>query len=121
VTYLGLDASPSPVRPGQTLTLVHYWRVDDILFDWDVFIHLHPRGGQRFNGDHVPVAGLHPIARWKKGQIVRDAHTVEIPDDVEEEIQVLVGMYRGPGRIEVLSGPSLPDDRVIAAVLPVEP
>jgi hypothetical protein len=121
VTYLGMDANPVPVRPGEPLTLIHYWKVDDILFDWEVFVHLKPHGMARFNADHVPMQGLYPSSMWKNGQIIRDEQTIDMPEGIEKNIQVLVGLYRGNSRLKVAIGPSLSDGRIVAAVLPVEP
>ena len=120
VTYVGLDADPVPVVPGRPLSLVHYWRVDRLVFDWEVFVHVVPTAGAaRINGDHVPVSGLHPASRWERGQIVRDEHEVEIPATVTGSVSVLVGLWHGSRRIEVESGPEDVDGRVIAATLPV--
>jgi hypothetical protein len=120
VTYLGLDASPVPVVPGARLVLVHYFRVADIVFDWDVFVHLVHGGRSRLvNADHVPVGGLYPAWRWKKGQIVRDEQVVTLPADVEGSLKVYVGLFRGRERIEIRSGPGDRLSRVLAATLPV--
>jgi hypothetical protein len=121
VTYLGLDAHPLPVRPGGTLTLVHYFRVERLLFDWELFVHLDRTDGRgRINADHVPVDGLLPARRWRRGWIVRDEHTVDLPGTLREELVVYVGLYRGQERLEVREGPRDDGDRVRAAVLAVE-
>lgn len=121
VTYLGLDASPDPARPGEPLTLVHYMQVQDIIFDWEMFVHVQPRKGAGLvNADHVPIHGLFPSSRWRKGQILRDEHVLQVPPGARGELQVLVGLYHGTGRIPVASGPADDQGRVVAAHIVLE-
>ena len=121
VEYLGLDVSPEVVVPGKPFKLTHYWKVLEPVTDWRIFVHLNdPQQARFINADHAPIGGRYPAAQWKRGEIIRDEHTVNLPKDWQyPQVVVYTGMFRGDMRMKI-RGPQDKEDRVIAAVLPVK-
>jgi hypothetical protein len=89
--------------------------------DWKIFVHLNDPEQARFiNADHTPVGGRYPAAHWKRGEIIRDEHTVSLPKDWQyPQVVVYTGLFRGDMRMKI-QGPQDQQDRIIAAVLPVK-
>ena len=123
VVYLGLDADQVPIEPGKDVTLTHYWKlVASPGRDWKTFTHLNGGGaGKNFiNADHAPVKGKYPVSSWKPGEIIRDQHTIRLPAGWSApNVEVYVGLWRGPTRMTVKTGPHDAEGRVLAAVIPV--
>jgi hypothetical protein len=124
VLFLGIDADPVPVEAGKDLKLTQYFKVVAPPGDgWRTFTHLEGPGKQNYvNADHTPVEGKYPVSAWKAGDIVRDVHTVRVPDGWSfPALEVYVGLWRGAERLPVKSGPHDAEGRVLAASLPVRP
>lgn len=120
VEYLGLDVEPEEVIPGKPVKLTHYWKVNEPVSDWRIFVHLNDPGQVRFiNADHAPVGGRYPAAQWKRGEIIRDQHTVSLPKDWQfPQVVIYTGLFRGDMRMKI-QGPQDKEDRVLAATLTV--
>ncbi len=122
VTFLGLDADPLPAEAGKDLRLTQYFKVKASLGDgWKTFTHVEGPGKQNYvNADHVPVDGKYPVSAWKPGDIIRDIHTVRIPDGWSFPVlEVYVGLWRGQDRMPIKSGPHDGEGRVLAASIPI--
>jgi hypothetical protein len=122
VVYLGTDVDPLPAEGGKDLKLTEYWRVVTPPGDgWKTFTHVEGPGKQSYiNADHVPIEGKYPAGVWKAGDIIRDAHTVHLPDGWSSPlVEVYVGLWRGATRMPVKSGPHDNEGRVLAASIPV--
>jgi len=121
VTYLGLDVDADVIMPTKPFTLTHYWKVKDYVDGFKVFTHL--SGGKKkgfVNADHDPVNGKFKPDRWAPGDIIRDTHTVTIPGDWKQpHVTIYTGLFKGKKRMKV-TGPSGGDNRVKAAVIPVD-
>jgi hypothetical protein len=123
VIYLGLDVEPQPVEPGKPVKLTHYWKSIASPGDgWKTFTHIEGPKNQSFiNADHGPVGGKYPVSQWKPGEIIKDEHTVTLPASwAFDTMVVYTGLWRGPTRLTVKSGPSDGSGRVIAANIPVK-
>ena len=94
ITMVGWELKGTP-KKGETFDLVMYFRVDQPVHgDWKVFVHLESPGKRRQPFDHYGVGGLYPIANWKKGEIIRDTVTIQIPGDWPDGgTQILVGFF----------------------------
>ena len=122
VVYLGLDVDHVPIEPGKDVTLTHYWKlVSPPGQDWKTFTHLNGGAGKSFiNADHSPVKGKYPVGSWKAGEIIRDQHTVRLPVGwAAPSVEVYVGLWRGPNRMTIKTGPHDADGRLLAATIPV--
>jgi hypothetical protein len=121
VTYLGLDVDPEVITPGKPFKLTHYWKVIEPVTDWRIFVHLNDPEQARFiNTDHTPIGGRYPVSHWKRGEIIRDEHTVNLPKDWRfSQVVVYTGLFRGEMRMKI-HGPQDKEDRIIAATLPVK-
>jgi hypothetical protein len=121
VEYLGLDVEPELVVPGKPLKLTHYWKVNQPITDWRIFVHLNDPQQVRFiNADHTPVGGRYPASQWKRGEIIRDQHTVSLPKDWQfPQVIIYTGLFRGDMRMKI-QGPQDKEDRVLAATLTVK-
>ena len=82
VVFLGLDVDPLPAEAGKDLKLTQYWKVVTAPGDgWKTFTHVEGPGKQNYvNADHTPIQGKYPVSAWKAGDIIRDIHTVKLPD-----------------------------------------
>ena len=122
VVYLGLDVSPAVAEPGKELKLTHYWKLILSPGDgWRAFTHIEGPKNQSFvNADHVPVGGKYPVSQWKAGEIIRDEHTITVPATwTHESLIVYTGLWRGPTRLAVKTGPNDGQNRIVAATIPV--
>ena len=121
VEYLGLDVEPEVIIPGKPIKLTHYWKVNQPVTDWRIFVHLNDPGQVRFiNADHTPIGGRYPAAQWKRGEIIRDQHTVSLPNDWQfPQVVIYTGLFRGDMRMKI-QGPQDKEDRVLAATLTVK-
>jgi hypothetical protein len=121
VTYLGMDVDTDTVTPGKAFTLTHYWKVNEpVTDDWRLFIHLEAPSNKtsHLNADHVPINGKYPVHSWKKGDIIRDIHRVSVPGTWKADaVEIYVGLWKGPLRLKVTSGPHDTENRILAAKL----
>ncbi len=123
VVYLGMDVEPAVAIPGKELRLTHYWKAVASPGDgWRVFTHIEGPNHQAFiNADHGPVGGKYPVSQWKAGEIIRDEHTITLPASwTHDTVTVYVGLWRGPTRLTVKSGPNDGSGRVLAATIPAK-
>jgi len=123
VVYLGLDVEPATVEPGKELRITHYWKsVASPGEGWKTFTHVEGPNHQSFiNADHGPVAGKYPVTQWKPGEIIRDQHSVSVPAGwSHDSLMIYVGLWRGPTRMTIKSGPHDDSGRVLAATIPVQ-
>jgi hypothetical protein len=123
VVYLGMDVDPATAEPGKELKVTHYWKSVAPTGDgWKMFTHVEGPGHQNYiNADHGPVGGKYPVTQWKPGEIIRDQHTVTLPASWNHDsVMIYVGLWQGPKRLAVKSGPSDGADRVLAATIPVK-
>ncbi len=96
LTLLGYKLEPKDkAAAGGNLTLSLFWRVDQPLpGDWKIFVHMEAPGLKRQPFDHYGVGGLYPLAQWKKGEIIKDTVTMDIPGDwPKSNTQLLIGVF----------------------------
>ena len=96
LTLLGYKLEPKDkAAAGGNLTLSLFWRVDQPLpGDWKIFVHMEAPGLKRQPFDHYGVGGLYPLSQWKKGEIIKDTVTMEIPGDwPKSNTQLLIGVF----------------------------
>ena len=94
VRLLGVDIPKGPFKPGKHLSITWYWEaLEQPPGAWTVFGHLEQRGHRQLL-DHEPVRGLHPIARWEKGQIIRDVQRIKLDSKFDAGEAILhVGLF----------------------------
>jgi hypothetical protein len=122
VVFLGLDVDPLPAEAGKDLKLTQYWKVVTPPGDgWKTFTHVEGPSKQNYvNADHTPIQGKYPVSAWKAGDIIRDIHTVRLPDGWSAPVvEVYVGLWRGATRMPIKSGAHDNEGRVLAASVPV--
>ena len=97
LTLLGYKIEPKgkPITGGTQVTLSLFWRVDQpIAGDWKIFVHMEAPGLKRQPFDHYGVGGLYPLSQWKKGEIIRDSVTMDVPGDWPKgPTQFLIGVF----------------------------
>jgi Carbohydrate family 9 binding domain-like len=124
VLFLGVDADPVPVEAGKDLKVTQYFKVLASPGEgWKTFTHLEGPAKQNYvNADHTPMDGKYPVNVWKAGDIIRDVHTVRIPDSWSfPTLEIYTGLWRGAERMPIKSGPHDAEGRVLAASIPVRP
>lgn len=123
VVLLGYDIDQETVAPGGTFTVTWYWHVTRALDDgWHLFTHVVDADNvARLNQDGVGFVREHyPPGRWQRGEYIKDPQTVTIGADWPAgSVTMYLGMWNGPNRLRVLSGPHDGDNRIRGVTLPV--
>jgi len=122
VMLLGYDVSPEgPIKPGQIVTVTWYWYAKKKLDDgWLLFTHVEDaRTAPRINADSEGVIRKnYPPGKWKVGEYIKDVQTIRIPPDWDSPtITFYIGVWFGPHRLKIKSGPSDKENRARALVL----
>jgi len=92
VTLRGYDLA----RPDDALTITLYWQSQATLAeDYDVFIHLLAAQGQVVaQVDEQPLGGLAATSRWQSEDVIRDPHTIVLPEGLPAgEYQLTTGLF----------------------------
>ncbi|MEM7802105.1 MAG: glycosyltransferase family 39 protein, partial [Chloroflexota bacterium] len=95
---VGYDLDLSQASPGGEAVVTLYWRgLRPFERNFQAFVQLFdPQTSEVVaQFDTAPDCAVQPTTRWEPGQIVRDAHPVDLPTTLPSgtELQVLVGMY----------------------------
>ena len=82
-------------RVGDQLDLTFYWRSPEpIEANYVVFVHIAPAGqpplAQTSSG---PAGWTRPVYTWRADEIIVDSHTVTLPTDLPDDVEVWVGMF----------------------------
>src|SRR5208283_2756441 len=123
VHLVGYKFDPESAKAGQEVKLTYYWRCDDTLEEgWLLFTHTKDDGsGKMGNLDYVgPLRdqrnGSHQVLgpdRWEKGKVYVDQQTYKVPDDVQGEVGIYIGIWKGDARLRIVSGPNDGDNSAI--------
>jgi len=108
----------SGFRPGDNIHLTLFWQcLEPVGEDYTVFIHLVDEEGHILaQKDNPPADGFYPTTRWEPKEIVRDQYDVMIPQDVQGDWELKVGMYNADTgqRLSAVAGEEpLPDNAVM--------
>jgi hypothetical protein len=115
VHLIGYKYEPETGRAGQEIKLTYYWRCDDTLEDgWLLFTHTKDEttgkmGNLDFAGSLREDKGGHQLLgpeRWEKGKVYVDTQTYKVPDDIQGDVGVYVGIWKGDARLRIISGPN---------------
>jgi hypothetical protein len=81
---VGFDLGQSTVHPGQTVPLVLTWRaLADVAHEYAVSLALQrTEGATRLRGLEEPVGVSYPSSQWKRSDLVRDWHDLQLPPDI---------------------------------------
>ncbi|MEO6456852.1 MAG: hypothetical protein ABIO92_01050, partial [Chloroflexia bacterium] len=99
VKLLGYALNDREVEPGEALSITLWWEVTgEGLDERSVLLHLRDaKGEKKAQGDGPPANGGRPTSTWRKGEVIIDSHTIEVPPDTPEgNYNLAVGMYRFP-------------------------
>jgi hypothetical protein len=91
----GYDLSGA-LQSNTPLTLTLYWEAQTALsHDYTVFVHLSDEAGEMLTQDDGPPrAGWYPTSAWEAGDVITDAHRLDVPEiPAGQTIYVNVGMY----------------------------
>jgi hypothetical protein len=94
--------------------------------DYKVFVHLvDGEGVLRAQDDSVPGEWQRPTRGWAEGEVVVDAHALEVPEEAPPGVYTLyAGMYDADTlqRLPItMEGELLPDDRLPVTEVRIEP
>lgn len=133
----GFDTAPFTetdrltLHPGQTMTLVIYWRpLADSQQPLAAFTHLlgpaRPDGSIFWAGhDHPPQDGRIATTAWQSEGLLRDSFVITVPDDApQDDYRLVVGLYDPETgvRLPAYDGDTrLPDDSIPLVNLTVIP
>lgn len=118
VRLLGYDLETTNARPGGQITVTLYWQsLAPFDQNYQAFVHLFA-DQVRAQHDGAPECGINPTTRWEPGQIIRDPHTIILPEDMlNTKMSLLVGMYNLITE-ERLSVPETADDVINLGEIP---
>jgi hypothetical protein len=127
VHLIGFKFDPESTHPGQEVKITYYWRCDDTMEDgWLLFTHTKDEtSGKMGNLDFVgPLreekTGGHQLLgpeRWEKGKFYVDEQTYKEPDDIQGDVGIYVGIWKGDSRLRIISGPNDGDNSAIVGRL----
>lgn len=113
----------SPLRPGDVVELVTYWRALRTVHredDWVTFVHLLDADSREIGGTDV----LHsPPTGWHPGDVVVQVHRFSVAEDAPlgQEAYLELGVYRrSTGRVPVIVDGQPAADRVLLSPIKVE-
>lgn len=97
VRLLGYSLPTQAVRAGEPLEIVLFWQATgQPAQDYTVFVHLlEEREAQPLTtADGPPVSGFYPTSFWRAGDVVDDAHTLDVPVALPPgEYLIGIGLY----------------------------
>jgi hypothetical protein len=102
IVYVGTRLMPPEPKPGQPVTLTHYFSIRaKAPAGYGFFVHIiDPANGQNLvNADHEFQGGALPMERWPVGEIIQDTHTVTVPP--VSQARVVLGFWSGDTRLPV--------------------
>ena len=105
ITLYGFGLSRTPLVPGEGVDVTILWRAErDLETNYVVFIQLVDDQGKIWSSsDGQPVSGAYPTSRWRRGEIVRDTHTLLLPASMPNgDYRLEAGLY-GAGGTERLT------------------
>jgi len=77
-----------------TLRVRLWWQaLRPLPVDYTVFVHLIGPAGLMTQHDAQPTAGYYPTTYWRPGDVVLDEHELALPDQVDPEASLAVGLY----------------------------
>jgi hypothetical protein len=127
MSLVGYQFSKDIVRPGDSLTINLYWRVNDFLkddYNWSVRALTHP-DIETVAVTDLAESGIHPSSAWIPGLIVRKPVTIQISEDapVPRSYWIMMGVWHNifyPDSIKFTATdrPQLADDQVILDSIP---
>jgi hypothetical protein len=98
-----------------------YWQSKKKLDDgWLLFTHVEDaKTSPRINADSEGVIRKnYPPGKWKEGEFIKDVQTIRIPADWDSPtITFYVGVWFGPHRLKVKTGPHDKENRARALIL----
>ncbi|MGQ0506454.1 MAG: carbohydrate-binding family 9-like protein [Myxococcaceae bacterium] len=104
VTYLGSNVSPAKPKPGDNVTLTHYFRAERAPPQgYGFFVHVLDASNSQFlaNLDHEVQGGAAPLGTWKPGKIVEDTHSFRLPPQLGMDLRFALGFWQGDSRLPV--------------------
>ncbi len=121
VELLGYDLEPAEPAPGERVRITWYWKaLRAIDSGYRLFTHVEDaRGRTLVNLDAIgPLRRGYTPDRWRAGEHLRDPQTFILPPSFAgDQLIIYVGLWSGPRRMDVASGPSDGHGRARAAVL----
>ncbi|MAQ17727.1 MAG: hypothetical protein CMN30_23390 [Sandaracinus sp.] len=124
IELIGYDLSAETWRAGQPLTVTWHWKVKRSLEDgWRLFTHVTDASGtNRVNADvDGVVRELYQPGSWKAGEYVKDEQTITLPANwTDERATLYLGLWNGPHRLRITSGPSDGENRARVVAIPTQ-
>ncbi|MGB0588548.1 MAG: carbohydrate-binding family 9-like protein [Myxococcota bacterium] len=95
VRLVGYDMTSQTVKAGETFEITWHWEaLADLKGDWKIFVHFESPGRKRTVHDHQPVAELHPMKKWKKGEFIKDTQRIRVSKDFPNGIaRIFIGVF----------------------------
>jgi len=121
IKLVGYELDKQSYKVGDPIAVTLYFEaLEDLVDDWEIFLHLEVERGGRMIGDHLPANGSYPTGRWKKGQIVKDVWKGRVADRLAQgRMELYVGFFSGDKRLEISAGRDDGESRSLFASAPL--
>ena len=95
VRLVGYDMATQSVKAGETFEITWHWEaLADLQGDWKIFVHFESPRRKRTVHDHQPVAELHPMKKWKKGEFIKDTQRIRVSKDFPNGVaRIFIGIF----------------------------
>ncbi|MGE0787510.1 MAG: carbohydrate-binding family 9-like protein [Sandaracinaceae bacterium] len=118
VSFLGYDVDGETAAVGQPLRITWYWHATQNMEEgWRLFTHVADASdASRFNQDgNGVVRELYQPSRWRAGEYINDVQEVSLPADWNSDRATFyLGIFNGPHRLAIRSGPNDGENRIRA-------
>jgi len=118
IELVGYDI-PEEVQVGSNIDVALYWSASQRPdLPYTVFVHIADKDGEVIaQHDAMPANNQLPTSCWLDGELVKDTHRLQLPDDVAPgDYVILVGLYYLPtmDRLQMIAG-----DNVTEVIIPL--
>ncbi|GAB4442784.1 MAG: hypothetical protein Kow0031_24920 [Anaerolineae bacterium] len=99
IALTGATITPPRAAPGADVTVSLYWQpAQPPAHNYSSFVHLLDAAGNRVaQSDHLPGGSYYPSGLWQPGEVLRDAHTLALPQPLAAgPYRLLAGLYHQP-------------------------
>ncbi len=99
IKLAGYNLLPATIKPGDELNITLHWQPTQLLsVNYTSYVHIIDEDGQRIaQSDHRPGGNYYPSSYWQINEILRDQHTVTIPNTIQPgAYYIRAGMYYSP-------------------------
>jgi tetratricopeptide (TPR) repeat protein len=99
IKFIGYSIDKERIHPGGEFNISYFWHsLKRLRADYSIFVHFCKDGAIIFQNDHFPSP---PIRQWRKGEVVREDYSVNVPLDAPAgKYNIIIGLWDPRGSKE---------------------